>query len=89
MLAECPRDIALALRRYEAIRIPRTARVQLTSRAQGQKNHLISPWARLRRDLVYRLRNLIDPQSTGLKPRWLYEYDAASAGADPATVAAK
>ena len=83
MLAENPRDVALALRRYEAIRIPRTARVQLTSRAQGQKNHLISPWARLRRDLVYRLRNLIDPQSSGLKAGWVYEYDAARIGAGP------
>ena len=78
MLAEDRGDIAGALRRYEAIRIPRTARVQLTSRAQGQKNHLISPWARLRRDLVYRFRNLINPQSTGLKAGWVYEYDAAS-----------
>ncbi len=89
MLAESPGDVAAALERYEAIRIPRTARVQLTSRAQGQKNHLISPWARLRRDLVYRLRNLIDPQSTGLKAAWVYEYDAASAAAEPAMAAAE
>ena len=87
MLAESPEDVAPALRRYEAIRIPRTARVQLTSRAQGQKNHLISPWARLRRDLVYRLRNLIDPQSTGLKAGWVYEYDAARADVETAAAA--
>jgi salicylate hydroxylase len=89
MVVESPEDIARALRRYEAIRVPRTARVQLTSRAQGQKNHLISPWARLRRDLAYRLRNLIDPQSTGLKAGWVYEYDAASVEVERATVAAE
>ena len=88
MLAEDPEDVELALRRYEAIRIPRTARVQLTSRAQGQKNHLTSPWARLRRDLVYRFRNLINPQSTGFKAGWVYEYDAASVDATPAMAAA-
>jgi len=89
MLAEEPGDVGQALRRYEAIRIPRTARVQLTSRAQGQKNHLISPWARLRRDLVYRFRNLINPQSTGLKAGWVYEYDAASVEAEPVAAAAE
>ena len=74
--------------RATALRIPRTARVQLTSRAQGQKNHLTSPWARLRRDLVYRFRNLINPQSTGLKAGWVYEYDAASVEAEPESAAA-
>ena len=88
MLAENSGDVEQALRRYEAIRIPRTARVQLTSRAQGQKNHLTSPWARLRRDFVYRFRNLINPQSTGLKAGWVYEYDAASVEAEPARAAA-
>lgn len=88
MLAPDPGDIDAALRRLEALRIPRTARVQLTSRAQGQKNHLTSPWARLRRDLVYRFRNLINPQSTGLKAGWVYEYDAASVEAEPESAAA-
>ena len=81
MLADDRSDIDRALRRYEALRIPRTARVQLTSRAQGEKNHLTSPWARLRRDLVYRFRNLINPQTTGLRAGWVYEYDAASVDA--------
>ena len=88
VLTEDQGDVAGALRRYEALRIPRTARVQVTSRAQGEKNHLTSPWARLRRDLVYRVRNLINPQSTGLKAGWVYEYDAASVDAAPAMAAA-
>ena len=89
MLAQDPGNIGEALQRYEAIRIPRTARVQLTSRAQGEKNHLTSPWARLRRDLVYRFRNLINPQSTGLKAGWVYEYDAARVEAEPERTAAE
>jgi salicylate hydroxylase len=82
MLAEPAHDVAEALALYEAIRIPRTTRVLLTSRAQGSKNHLASPWARLRRDIAYRIRNLINPQSTGLKAGWVYEYDAATAVAE-------
>ena len=37
MLARPERDVLAALRDYEAIRIPRTARVQLSSREQGRK----------------------------------------------------
>jgi salicylate hydroxylase len=76
MLKSRSGDVAGALRDYEAVRIPRTARVQLTSREQGRKNHLVSPWARLRRDLEYRIHSLIDSQSTGLKAGWVYEFDA-------------
>ncbi len=77
-------DIAAALAMYEAIRIPRTTRVVLSSREQGSKNHLVSPWARLRRDIGYRIRTLINPQSSGLKAGWVYEYDAATAVVEPA-----
>lgn len=67
-----------ALQAYEQIRIPRTARVQLSSREQGKKNHLVSPWARLKRDIGYRIKGLINAQETGLKAGWVYEYDANS-----------
>lgn len=67
---------------YESLRIPRTARVQLTSREQGKKNHLVSPWARLRRDIGYRLKSFINAQESGLKAGWIYEYDANSAAED-------
>jgi salicylate hydroxylase len=72
-------DIDVALRHYQALRIPRTSRVQLASREQGKKNHLVSPWARLCRDVSYRIRELINPQATGLKAGWVYEYDAVLA----------
>jgi salicylate hydroxylase len=78
-LGEHGDDVAAALKMYEAIRIPRTTRVVLTSRAQGNKNHLVSPWARFWRDVGYRVRNLINPQHTGLKAAWVYEYDPTAA----------
>lgn len=71
-------DIASALRRYEELRKPRTSEVQLRAREQGKSNHLISPWARLKRDIVYYVRGLINPQMTGLKAGWVYEYDATA-----------
>ena len=36
----------LALKQYEQIRLPRTARVQLTARERSKTNHLTSPLAR-------------------------------------------
>jgi salicylate hydroxylase len=76
MISKYGSDVSTALRAYETLRVPRATRVQLTSREQGKKNHLVSPWARLRRDIVYRVRNLINPQKTGLSAGWVYEYDA-------------
>lgn len=71
-------DVASALRRYEDLRKPRTSEVQLKAREQGKTNHLISPWARLRRDIEFYVRGLINPQATGLKAGWVYEYDATT-----------
>lgn len=76
MLERHSDSIDAALADYEAIRIPRTARVQSASREQGKKNHLVSPLARLRRDIAYRIVSLFDKQATGLKAGWVYEYDA-------------
>ncbi|MFC3678016.1 FAD-dependent monooxygenase [Ferrovibrio xuzhouensis] len=67
-----------ALQHYEALRKPRTSEVQLKAREQGKTNHLISPMARLRRDIEYYIRGLINPQATGLKAGWVYEYDATA-----------
>jgi salicylate hydroxylase len=82
MLFKHRTDIAAGLRAYEALRVPRATRVQLTSREQGKKNHLVSPWARLRRDAVYRIRNLINPQKTGLSAGWVYQHDASRVDVD-------
>src|SRR3546814_19343085 len=57
-------SVSEALQHYEALRKPRTGEVQLKARDQGQTNHLISPMARLRRDIDYYIRGLIHPQAT-------------------------
>jgi salicylate hydroxylase len=72
------RDVCAALARYEALRRPRTARVQLESRERGRTYHLASPFALFRRDLAYRVRNLINPHKSGIKANWVYEYDATA-----------
>ena len=46
-----PPDVTL--RRYEALRLSRTRRVQLGSRGRAAENHLRSPTARLRRDIGF------------------------------------
>ena len=48
-LSLSPDDLAAALQRYEAIRRPRSGKVQLAARAQANIFHLTSPAARLKR----------------------------------------
>jgi salicylate hydroxylase len=72
------RDVTAGLRQYEALRRPRTARVQLESRERGRTYHLASPLALLKRDIAYRVRNLINPHKSGIKANWVYEYDATA-----------
>jgi salicylate hydroxylase len=72
-------DVATALAQYEALRQPRTARVQLESRERGRTYHLASPLALLKRDIAYRVRSLINPHKSGIKANWVYEYDAPNA----------
>ncbi|HEY2201725.1 MAG TPA: FAD-dependent monooxygenase, partial [Solirubrobacteraceae bacterium] len=49
-------DPSGALALYERARRPRASRVVLTSRARGDDNHLVSPVAALRRDLLIAVR---------------------------------
>jgi salicylate hydroxylase len=72
-------DVVAGLRLYEALRKPRTSRVQLESRERGRTYHLASPLALVRRNLAYRVRSLINPQKSGIQANWVYEYDATSA----------
>ncbi len=72
-------DVAAGLQQYEALRKPRTSRVQLESRERGRTYHLASPLALLKRDIAYRVRSLINPHKSGIKANWVYEYDATSA----------
>jgi salicylate hydroxylase len=73
-VAASPDDMPAALQRYEAIRRPRTADVQLAARAQANIFHLTSPAARLKRWL--RLDRLTKPDPKLLNRDWLYEHDA-------------
>jgi salicylate hydroxylase len=74
-------DVPAALAQYEALRKPRTSRVQLESRERGRTYHLASPFALLKRDIAYRVRNLINPHKSGIQANWVYDYDATSAAA--------
>jgi salicylate hydroxylase len=71
-------DPAAALRAYEAERMPRTARVQLAARAQLRKNNVVSPLARLRRDLAYRWQRLVDPKRHAYGLEWIYGHDVTT-----------
>ena len=71
--------VEAALAGYERARIPRTTDVVRRARAQGQKNHLTSPWKRRWRDAVYAVKGMINPQKTGLAADWLYAYDVTAA----------
>jgi salicylate hydroxylase len=68
-------DVASALRAYEAERIPRTARAQLTARARATILHMTSPRARLHR-LFRTWLDSWDPfKSPDLNMDWVYGYD--------------
>ena len=72
-------DPLTGLARYERTRRPRASRVVLTARERGLSNHLASPWATMRRDLLIAMRrrlNRRDPEGRGAG--WLAEYDATS-----------
>jgi len=71
-------DVPAALDAYEAERRPRTSRVQLEARERGRTYHLPSPWAQFKRDLLYRWRELLNPNAVGIQANWVYVYDATS-----------
>ena len=69
-------DVAAALRDYEHERLPRASRVQLEARERGRTYHLPGPLAQMTRDVVFWMRSLVNPQSSGIRANWVYEYDA-------------
>ena len=76
-------DPARALRRYEALRLPRTTRLQAESRTRSLVNHLPDGAEQLARDKSF---SDADPLLTS---SWIYGYDAKLAfddnlGSDPA-----
>jgi salicylate hydroxylase len=78
VLAGCRSDPQAALKTYEQLRLPRTARVQLTARARGQINNATSPLARWRRDLGYRLKRILKPNEHTYKIEWIYGLDVTA-----------
>jgi salicylate hydroxylase len=80
-IAHAPDDLTGALKRYEALRIPRARRTVLGSRFRAKENHLASPWQRLLRDTKIALRDRFSSDKTAFRAAWLYDYDVAAAPA--------
>jgi len=82
VLADCLHgsrgDPQAALKTYEMLRLPRTARVQLTARSRGEINNMTSRLGRFRRDLGYRLKRLIRPKEHTYKIEWIYGHDVTA-----------
>ncbi|HEY4072771.1 MAG TPA: FAD-dependent monooxygenase [Herbaspirillum sp.] len=68
-------NLPRALQTYEAERRPRTARVQLASRARARINHLESPLATLRRDIGYSIKKFFNPGKHTYGVEWIYGHD--------------
>jgi salicylate hydroxylase len=72
-------DLDAALATYERLRVPRTKAAVLGARARAKENHLASPWARLKRDVKFALRERFGTRdNTAFQVRWLYEYDVGA-----------
>jgi len=69
-------DIAEALKRYEALRLPRTARVQATARGNKTRNHLPDGPEQRARDAAMAAG---EAQWSIGASRWVYDHDAAAA----------
>jgi salicylate hydroxylase len=77
-LAADPADPAAALRRYDAVRIPRTTRLQEVSHSRAHVNHLPDGPDQRARDASF---SRTDPLAASA---WIYAHDAdADADADP------
>src|SRR5262245_21200272 len=68
-------DLDEALLAYERIRVPRARAAILGSRERARENHLASPWARLKRDVKFALRERFGRDKTVFQTAWLYGYD--------------
>ena len=93
-LEAMPDDLPGALKLYERVRLPRANRVVLEARARGEDNHLVSPLAALKRDMLIKVRERFGKDRSGRGSGWIFEYDPgspdvlkASNAAEPASVA--
>jgi salicylate hydroxylase len=71
-------DLPGALKLYERVRLPRANRVVLEARARGVDNHLVSPIAAFKRDILIKLRQRFAKDRSGRGSGWIFEYDAGS-----------
>ncbi len=80
-VARQPDDLDAALLAYERLRAPRAKAAVLGARARAKENHLASPWARLKRDVKFALRERFGAgrrgDTTAFQVGWLYGYDVA------------
>ncbi|MGH6767924.1 MAG: FAD-dependent monooxygenase [Xanthobacteraceae bacterium] len=77
-LSQHRNDPQAALHAYEQARLPRTARVQLHARERGKINNATSAFARIKRDIGYRLKRLIKPNEHTYKIEWIYGHDVTA-----------
>ena len=68
-------DLDEALLAYVRVRVPRARAAVLGSRERARENHLASPWARLKRDVKFALRERFGRDKTVFQTAWLYGYD--------------
>jgi salicylate hydroxylase len=71
-------DPAAAVAHYERARRPRASAVVLASRERGTSNHLASPLAALRRDLMIAMRGRSRSDPEGRGTAWIADYDAGA-----------
>jgi salicylate hydroxylase len=76
VLAQAPANVVEALRRYESLRLPRTARIQTTAAGNKTRNHLPDGPQQRERDAAM-MRGSAD-WSIGAS-LWVYEHDAGTA----------
>jgi salicylate hydroxylase len=79
MLAPGQEDLAAALRAYEGLRIPRTTKAQLGSRARAKFNHLPSRFDRFKRDVSMAIKTRIGSDKTIWENDWIYAYEVTEA----------
>ena len=75
MLEHYEEDVAVAFSEYARYRKPRTAKVQIGSRAQGRSFHLDRGWSILKRNLRLGLGTRFLPEIAMQQLDWLHGYD--------------
>jgi len=77
-ISRSPGDLDAALSEYQRVRKPRATRAQFGSRFRARQNHLVSPWARFRRDVKMAWNSRFGADSSAGQASAFYAYDVAS-----------